>query len=336
MKKWLIPALVIIAILAYTSSTALDYLEKPVSCAGCHTAEYGSYLSPLNNSELPVHENNKITCIECHSSPGFQSTLETRKFLLKINLINYSLPAINTIFQVNSTLNETLDASGFALLKPNCIKCHDVKKIETRTPDHTIVPNCRNCHIFHKEPSKNIGTDFWKLMGEGGHRNLTCGACHGNDVMQLSELPQCTKCHTPHLKGAQWDRSVCLGCHSDPHIPVKNTVFNGTPAKEACGACHNSVYQVLTVYNSKHNQLPSCASCHPKHGEKMACTTCHTTNAHDNFHPGTKCVSCHGLVTRCTDCHTNPHAPLKGLPIILGQQQWEEYATAAGKKNLAS
>ena len=255
---------------------------------------------------------------------------------MKINLVNYSLPAINTIFQVNSTLNESLDASEFAILKPNSTKCHDVKKIETRNPDHTMVPNCMNCHIFHHEPSKNIGTGFWKLMGEGGHRNLTCGACHGTDVMQLGALPQCTKCHTPHLKGAQWDRSVCLGCHSNPHIPVKNAVFTGTPPKEACGACHNSEYQTLTVYNSKHNRLPSCASCHPKHGEKLACTGCHTTNAHNKFHPGAQCDSCHGNAAKCTDCHTNPHAPLKGLPIILGQQQWTEYATTAGKKNLAS
>jgi len=332
MNKLLIPALVIIVMLAYISSTASDDLEKPVSCAGCHTAEYRSYLSPVNNSELPVHENNKITCIECHSSPGFQSSLETRNFLMKIYLVNYSLPAINTIFQTSSTLYESLDASEFAILKPNCIKCHDVKKIKTRNPDHTTVPNCMNCHTFHKEPSKNTGTGFWKLMGEGGHRNLTCGACHGEDVMQLNELPQCTKCHTPHLAGAQWDRSVCLGCHSDPHIPVKNAVFTGTPPKEACGACHNSVYQVLTVYNSKHNQLPSCASCHPKHGEKMTCMDCHSTNTHIKYHPGAACDSCHGFVTKCTDCHTNPHAPLKDLPIILGQQQWNDYAAVVGNK----
>ncbi len=336
MNKWLIFALVIIAMLTYISSTAFDDLEKPVSCAGCHNAEYGSYLSPVNNSDLPIHKNNKITCIDCHSSPGFRSSLETTNFLMKIYLINYSLPALNTIFQVSSTLNESLNASEFAILKADCIKCHDVKKIEISNSDHTTITNCMNCHAFHKESSTNTGTGFWKLMGEGGHRNLTCGACHGTDVMQLGALPQCTKCHAPHLAGAQWERSVCLGCHSNPHIPVKNAVFTGTPPKEACGACHNDEYQALTGYNSKHNRLPSCASCHPKHGEKLACTTCHTTNAHDTFHPGAQCDSCHGNAAKCTDCHTNPHAPLKGLPIILGEQQWTEYATAAGKKNLAS
>jgi hypothetical protein len=335
MNKWLILAFLLIAASAYGSFITLKDFENPLSCADCHANEYKNYLLPINNSELPVHKNNKITCIDCHSSPGFQSDLEIKKLILKKHLVNYSLPAINTIFQVNSTLNETLDASELALLKPDCIKCHDVRKIETRAPDHTIVPNCMNCHTFHKEPSKNTGTGFWKLMGEGGHRNLTCGACHGDDVMQLGKLPQCTKCHSPHLNGAQWDRSVCLGCHSDPHIPVRNSVFNDTPPKEACGACHNSVYQTLTIYDSKHNWLPSCASCHPKHREKMECMTCHTNNRHDKFHPGAKCVSCHGLVTRCTGCHTDPHAPLKNVPIISGQQQWEEYATMAGKKKPA-
>jgi len=329
MKKWLIPAFLLIAVSAYFSSTALDKLEDPLFCAGCHSAEYNTYLMPANNSVMPAHKENNINCIECHSSSGLLSGLDARKFLIKVQLVNYSLPAINTIFQVNSTFGESFKVSDFTILKADCTKCHNLKKIKSLEFNHANASDCEYCHIFHTEKQRRPEVSFWKHMGEGGHKNLTCGNCHGTEAGSLNELPQCTKCHTPHLKGAKWDRSVCLGCHSDPHIPIKNATFKGNITKEMCSACHNDVYQILTIYNSKHNKLP-CTGCHPVHREKLSCRSCH--EQHGQLHSGSKCTSCHGYVKACTDCHTNPHAPLSGVPIITGNTQWSDYAMQAGKK----
>lgn len=330
MKKWLILALVLIALSAYATTSTLNSLNSPLLCADCHSAAYKNYLIPLNNSDLPAHKENKIGCIECHSQQGLQGNIAAKKVILNVLILNKTYPVINKLFSSDSNFSESISASDVLLIKANCTKCHDVNKIKARTFNHSGASACEKCHILHNGTQKPE-TSFWKRLGEGGHRNITCGDCHGTDATRLDELPQCTKCHTPHLKNAQWDRSTCLGCHNDPHLPVKNAVFKGSITKEMCAACHNNIYQILKVYDSKHNKnVPSCTNCHPKHKAANTCMSCHS--AHGQLHQGSSCGdSCHGYVKGCSDCHTNPHAPLSGLPIIQGGDQWREYAKQVGK-----
>lgn len=320
---------------AYASSAVLRSLNDPLFCADCHATEYKNYLTPVNNSDLPAHKENNITCIECHSPQGSQGALAAKKVVLNLIVLNKTYPLVNRLFTSNTSnysLNKSLNSSEFLLLKANCTKCHDIKKIKTQLFNHSNTSNCEKCHLFHIEPKKDTEVSFWKRIGEGGHKNRTCGDCHGTDATRLDELPQCTKCHTPHLKGAQWNRTVCLGCHSDPHLPVKNAVFKDTTTKEMCATCHNNIYQTLTIYDSKHNKnVPACANCHPKHREAKRCIDCHIGHGTE-FHSGSKCSSCHGYVSGCTGCHTNPHAPLSGLPIISGGDQWTEYAKQTRNK----
>lgn len=330
MKKWLIVAFLLAAVSAYASSFAFSSLNDPLLCATCHATEYKNYFTPGNNSVLPTHKENNITCIECHSPQGSQGNLAAKRLVLDFIILNKTYPLINKLFASNTSFNKSFNSSGFFILKANCTKCHDTKNIKSLEFNHSNYSKCESCHILHKEPPKPE-TNFWKRIGEGGHRNRTCAECHGTDVTRLDKLPQCTKCHTPHLKDAQWDRSVCLGCHNDPHLPVKNAVFKGTITKEMCATCHDNIYRILTVYDSKHNKnVPSCVNCHSSHRTANSCMGCHTS--HGPPHLGSNCNSCHGYVKGCTDCHTNPHAPLSGLPMISGGEQWTEYAKQAGKK----
>lgn len=328
MIKWLILALLLVAVSAYASSNVFSRTDEPALCSNCHAAEYRSYLAPINSSDMPVHKEKGISCIECHSPPGIQSELAARKLLVDLQLINYSLPAINRLFQANFTLKQSSNSTNFSIFKANCIKCHDTGKIKWISFNHSNTSRCEYCHILHREYDKSLKPEvsFWKRMGTGGHKNLTCAICHGTDPSRI-EFPQCTKCHTPHLKGAQWDRSICLGCHNNPHYPVRNAAFSGNLTKEACGACHTNEYNNLTAYNSKHNNLPLCTNCHPKHRVASLCKDCHS---HGSSHPGSSCNSCHYYVERCNDCHTNPHAPLKGLPS--GSVGWEGLAEQKGKE----
>jgi len=162
---------------------------------------------------------------------------------------------------------------------------------------------------------------FLKKMGIGGHRNKTCEDCHGTDF----KIPACIQCHTPHDKNAAWKNSVCLACHNSPHVPNRNGSLSTDIPKENCAVCHSRVYGTLTFYNSKHNQLGSCANCHPVHREKKDCFGCHA-NGHTS-HPfaNNNCNACHGKV-ECKDCHKEPHAPLMGLPRITGEEQFNSYA----------
>ena len=333
MKKWLILAFLLVSGAAYVSSAVLHSLNDPLFCADCHATEYKNYLTPVNNSDLPVHKENNITCIDCHSPQGLQGNLAAKRVILNFIILNKTSSSINMLFSPNSSFNKSFNATTFRVLKANCTKWHDTNKIKSLEFNHSNASNCENCHLLHKEFNKSRipEVNFWKRMGEGGHKNRTCGDCHGTDVTRLDELPQCTRCHTPHLKDAQWDRNVCLGCHNDPHLPVKNAVFKGTITKEMCAACHDNIYQILTTYDSKHNKnVPSCINCHPEHKVAKSCFSCHWPHA--PLHSGTKCYYCHGKVQKCTDCHTNPHAPLSGLPIISGGDQWTEYAKQTRNK----
>lgn len=332
MKKWLVLAFLLIAASAYASSVVISKVGDPLFCADCHYTEYKNYSAFINYSVLPAHKEKKITCIECHSSPGIESGMAVRKLLINAQIVNYSLPAINRLLRSNFTFNQSFNVSDFSILKANCAKCHNIKNIKSNTFNHSIINSsgCENCHILHKgEPLKEKNA-FWRRLGEGGHRNRTCGDCHGTDTTKI-ELPQCMKCHKPHLKGAQWDRKICLGCHDNPHLPQRNAVFKGNITKQMCSACHNIIYQTLTTYDSKHNKnVPACIKCHPKHRVKPSCNDCHMP--HGPRHPGSSCTSCHGYVSKCRDCHTNPHAPKSGLPAISGGEQFTEYAKQAGQK----
>lgn len=330
MKKWLIPAIILVAASAYASSTVFSSTSAPDFCADCHASEYRNYLAPISTSDLPLHKKNDITCIDCHSPEGMQGNLAAKRVILNFMILNKTFPFINKLFASNYSLNQSFNASEFSILKASCTKCHDIERIKVQSFNHSNASGCESCHLLHKEPEKP-GVGFWKRMDEGGHRNRTCADCHGTDVTRLEELPQCTKCHEPHLKDAQWNRSTCLGCHNNPHLPVKDAAYKGTLAKEACSACHSTIYLTLTVYDSKHNKnVPSCTNCHPAHKQAKTCMDCHTQ--HGPFHSGSTCASCHAYVKGCTDCHTSPHAPLSGLPIITGGDQWTEYAKQAGKK----
>jgi hypothetical protein len=330
MKKWLIPALLLVVASVYVSSNIFGNLNDPFYCARCHASEYKTYISPPNNSDMPFHKEKGINCMECHSGTGIQSNMATKKLLIDLQLINYSLPLLNRLMSSNFTLNQSVNASDFAILEANCTKCHNTKKIISFKFNHSNTTSCDGCHLIHKEVSVKVETSFWRHIGEGGHRNLTCGNCHGTDPTRLDDLPQCTKCHKPHLKNAQWDRSICLGCHSDPHLPVRNAVFKDTATKEMCAACHHNIYDNLTMYDSKHNRnVPACINCHPKHKQALACGDCHIP--HGPLHPGkSNCDSCHLYVNKCTDCHTNPHAPRNGLPSISDEGQLKEYAKQVG------
>ena len=129
MKKWLIFALLLIAVSAYISSNLFSKTEDPFLCANCHALEYKNYLKPINNSDLPAHKEKGITCIECHSSPGVKSRLEAKKLLVDLQVVNYSLPVLNSLFQANFSFNKSFKPADFSPLKANCVKCHTVKKI---------------------------------------------------------------------------------------------------------------------------------------------------------------------------------------------------------------
>ncbi len=142
--------------------------------------------------------------------------------------------------------------------------------------------DCWKCHA-------NPPTD---LAANGGkHQGVGCTGCHnGHPPTVKKPIPQCNDCHggKPHfeLKG-------CLGCHRNPHTPLKITFTNNMT--EPCLTCHTKQIEQLKKFPSKHS-AQNCSMCHDVHRKIPQCTQCHKPHSADI------------TAADCTKCH-KPHMP---------------------------
>ncbi len=277
------------------------FVSDPSACTGCHE---------ISHQASPLFINHKrVNCIDCHSGKGIQSYVEARTGLLNSVVLKSS-----AVF-FGQNISTGFDHSG---AQANCTKCH--MQPQSAIFNHSGASNCTRCHNIsgQKELSEE---GFLKKMGTGGHRNITCEACHTQGFL----IPSCLQCHVPHLEGASWNNSVCLDCHNSPHIPVLNGKFNENIPKANCGVCHKEVNDTLEFYNSMHNQLGSCAICHPAHGMEKRCLDCHVGGHWSHPFAAGNCAGCHGKAS-CKDCHKEVHAPFVGVPKLASKEQFNDYA----------
>ncbi len=130
------------------------------------------------------------------------------------------------------------------------------------------------------------------LAAAGGkHKEVGCTGCHnGHPPTVKKPIPVCSDCHggKPHfeLKG-------CLGCHRNPHTPLKITFTNDLT--KPCLTCHTKQFEQFQKYPSKHAQQ-ACSMCHDVHRKIPQCTQCHKPHSADI------------TAADCTKCH-KPHMP---------------------------
>lgn len=279
-------------------------LEGPQLCSSCHEMlpYYSSYIKPQNGSLILSHE---LTCLQCHSN---RSITEARKEIVS-EIIYYKL----------NISGLPLSSSG---LKPDCTLCHI-----PLTPIHTSTnrSNCSDCHWAHTQVevpgTSNITLRY--MIPYGSHKNKTCQNCHGISF----EIPRCINCHTGHGE-QKLENSLCLACHSDPHIPKKpgkflnNTVyFKQDLPFSICKSCHESQYSNMTLIYTGHTYMETCTQCHQYHGEKPKCSKCHPGMMIDRHPSYFKCKTCHatfegGIRITCQDCHGKNHDWSKFTAVI--------------------
>ena len=173
------------------------------------------------------------------------------------------------------------------------------------TPAQTTKPALTNedCLKCHDAPPADIAA------AGGKHKDVGCTGCHvGHPPTVKKPIPQCNESHMgkPHfeLKG-------CLGCHKNPHTPLK-IVFTGK-VTDACVTCHTPQIGQLRNNQSKHTAL-DCSFCHSVHRQVPQCTQCH--KPHSAEMAAADCKKCHKahmpkLVTyaadtpskNCGSCH---------------------------------
>ncbi|WAM22450.1 MAG: hypothetical protein OI717_00555 (plasmid) [Candidatus Methanoperedens sp.] len=307
MKKWILIPIIVLIIAVSISIQEVHNLNKQSACMNCHD------LNHQDSSFLQRHLTISITCIDCHSGSGIKGYVNARKDLIDAILIEKSTPLLNIIIH-NDSYN-----TNFFHLKANCTKCHS--NVMSKYYNHTNLTDCNKCHAANGT-IEFPKTGLLQKMETGSHRNKTCQDCHSFNF----KIPKCIDCHKPHKDMVGWDNNVCLDCHNSPHVPVRNGIFNTGIAKENCGVCHENAYKMLTFYNSRHNEVNSCVTCHPAHNETIQCFACHITDHTSHPFAQKNCNACHGK-SDCNDCHKDPRAPLFGLPRISTQEQFNYYLT---------
>jgi len=162
------------------------------------------------------------------------------------------------------------------LQNTDCTKCHDSQPndIKTNGGKHKTEVACLDCHLEHLP------------LGE-------------------ATIPQCAMCHDPEDQKhfGVGERSVCLGCHRNPHTPLDITVEDTPASMKVCLTCHGEKGEEFAAFPSKHSQK-NCTFCHPtKHKVINRCFTCHDKNA---IHNGGGSFM---VFEDCLRCH-KPHSPL--------------------------
>ena len=142
-----------------------------------------------------------------------------------------------------------------------------------------------DCVKCHAGPPAAIAADG------GKHKDVGCQDCHaGHRPASKNNIPECSQCHMgkPHfeLKG-------CLGCHKNPHTPLK--ISFGSNVTEPCLTCHTQQIAQLRENKSKHTAL-GCSTCHSVHRKIPECLQCHKPHAADMVNAD------------CKGCH-KPHMP---------------------------
>jgi hypothetical protein len=172
-----------------------------------------------------------------------------------------------------------------ATMNDRCVACHTDVSIQLKDPStlHGGTPTlaCRSCHPDHRGPNApltNINHDLFIFKLTGKHANVTCTACHINNV----------------FKGTPTD---CFSCHQ------KNDTHNGQFGTD-CGSCHSTSGWKPANFDHSKSGFPLTGG-----HASVACAQCHTGGTYNKI--STACVTCHALPvthtsmsTDCTQCHT--------------------------------
>jgi hypothetical protein len=328
-----------------------EQIESPKFCGTtCHIMEpfYESYIHPGNNSMMATHEENDITCSNCHDKPRIDG---------KLYSLSLALPEAIIYF----TNSYDTDDLGGHVERDACLKCHDgdhaiVPKNVTTAVDTDAFPHdskdeCVDCHDPHL---KGIGlTDD------------TCSICHGTT---LSDFPDKLEKHEDRTD------EECMDCHNRDHpedARVPYSEVSDIINNEFCSDCHETQYNEYTTswtdeLKSRYGNCTS--SCHTEHKESEAphqmdppfednCNKCHlegfeshkiVDKSYSNFIDDIEneyCSSCHedeyntyttSNTGRCVDCHTDHQ--IKPEPDHSVESPYDECSTChtdlPGKHNL--
>jgi hypothetical protein len=272
----LVPLIVGTGLLAMGSF--LEVHEAPALCGEyCHAMEpiYDSYNNPGNNSLISGHADRGVTCLDCHTGPGWKGQID-----VWLDVPNEAWQEITGGYDP-----ENLGSGDVHPL--HCQKCHDggeayvpgpvTTAINTTTDPHDDDRHCGDCHEAHE--------------GGVGQTPDACAVCHGLEVEDFLLAQE---------KHGERTGGECLDCHDRSHPEDAQISFSEFPdlvTPEFCSDCHVGEYLALnkTATPLAHELYGDCTSCHNEHEPSIP--------IHEMLPPYDDCGQCHLAMDRMGGIH---------------------------------
>jgi nitrate/TMAO reductase-like tetraheme cytochrome c subunit len=284
----LVPLIVGTGLLALGSF--LEVHEAPELCGEyCHAMEpvYNSYNNPGNNSLMSGHAERGVTCLDCHTGPGWRGQIDVW------------LDVPNEAYQ-EVTGGYDPEELGGPVHNLHCTKCHDggeafvpgevTTAVGTLANPHETDRNCGECHEAHE--------------GGVGQTPDACAVCHG---LYMDDFVAAQLNHGERTGGD------CLDCHDRVHPEDAQIPFSEYPeliTPEFCSDCHVAEYRVLNTTDSPlaHELYGDCTKCHEEHEPAHP--------IHDEEPPFDNCAQCHVAIDRVGGIHNRTLITYLGVTDI--------------------
>jgi len=171
-------------------------------------------------------------------------------------------------------------------------------------------PKTNACGDCHSARANDIAAEGKR------HRNVPCVGCHfGHPQDPQQPFSPCSKCHLQTKRKHFKLSGQCLGCHRNPHTPLKIT-FRG---QDDCLLCHARQVGLITQNRSRHTAV-GCLGCHEVHRKVPLCTQCH--KPHSDAMTAAECKKCHKphlpqVVTYGSDTRSDECGACHGKALAL-------------------
>ncbi|MFN4218433.1 MAG: cytochrome c3 family protein, partial [Candidatus Bipolaricaulia bacterium] len=292
-RRWLVLALIAIAILIWLAWAGARATDQPDFCASCH------FMKPFyDNWASSSHA--RVNCIDCHYERGLAGYIAGKVRLLG-EMMRYWVGAYNV--RPHSRVSDH-----------NCLSCHEEQALKTVTPYRKKIPFSHTKHYGGAVRQIELTcTTCHSQLVQGNHVAVdenACLACHFIGVARGQALGDCSRCHGPPqdqilIRGVVFNHSEylksgveCLTCH------VHVTRGTGDVPREKCFSCHVERFEEYGKTELLHRVHVT--------EQHLKCTDCHSQVEHGKFELA------QALSPDCASCHGGRHSAQEQIYIGTG------------------